>query len=249
MDVITKKILIVEDNQCAAKGLKKIIKEVNSTLEVFWCKNYKDACELTDEEKMDMFIVDIVLDTNRGNDLSGLDFVSNIRNKSIYRFSPVVFITSISDFKMYAYDQLHCYRYLEKPYETEEAKSIIKEALEMSDRYEADEYITIKDGGIIVKQKIRDIIYMESRDRKLIIRNTEGTETLYYKTIADIKKMLGKEDFFQCNRNTLVNRKFIWKIDMGKGEIRLKDDYGIIEFGRVYKKKISEEFSNSIKIE
>lgn len=249
MEVKMKKILIVEDCQCIAEELRKIIEEINSTFEVYWCKNYEEACKLADEERIDVFIVDIILDTNKANALSGLDFVCNIRNISIYKYSPVVFITSLADSKMYAYDQLHCYRYLEKPYEAEEAKNVIKDALEMSERYEGEEYISIRDGGTIVKQKIRNIVYMESKGRKLIIRNTEGSETLYYKSIADMKKLIWNGDFFQCNRNTLVNRKFIWKIDMGRGEIMLKDGYGVVEFGRVYKKKISEEFGNSITFE
>lgn len=243
-----RKALIVEDNKCVAEELHSILKEIDSTLEVYCCKDYQDACDLVLEESIDVFLVDIILDTSQDNDVSGLNFVRHIRAMRQYKFSPVVFITSVYDSKIYAYDQLHCYHYLEKPFDQVEAKNIIKEALEMSDRYEVEEYIRIKDSDVIIEQKINDIVYIKSKDRKLEIVSTEGTMTLYYKTVKEVKKQVLAYNFFQCNRNILVNRKYIRKIDMGRGEIILKDNYGTLEFGRVYKKRINEEFSENSKL-
>lgn len=243
-----KKVLIVEDSQYAAKMLKNILNEVDCSLQVYSCQSYKEARETANKENIGIFLVDIILDENKDHDESGLKFVNEIRNTSTYKYSPVIFITSLAEPKMYAYDQLHCYQYIEKPFKAEDVKKVIIEALEMSDRYEGETYVSIRDGGTIVKEKIQNIVYMISKDRKLVIQSTEGTETFYYKTIAEMKKTLLRSDFFQCNRNTIVNRKFIWKIDMGKGEILLRDNYGTIDFGRIYKKRINEEFSDSIKI-
>lgn len=237
-----KKILIVEDNSYAAEELKNIILTVDQSLKVFVCPNDKEARKVAEEEDIAVFIVDIMLEDGRKDDVSGLEFVDDIRKTNMYKYSPVIFITALSDPRLYAYEKLHCYQYMEKPFQVEEVKEMVRQALEMSDRYEKETYICLRDSNTIIEQKVSDIIYVECKGRKLTIVTVEGTCSLYYKTIADVKRNLMDHNLFQCNRSTLVNRKYIWKIDMDKGEIRLKNGNGVLTFGRVYKQRISQEY-------
>lgn len=237
-----KNILIVEDNPYAAEELKNIILTVDQSLNVFVCGTDQEARRAAKEEEIAVFIVDIILKTDKDDDVSGLEFIEDIRKENLYKFSPVIFISALSDPRLYAYEKLHCYQFMEKPFQVKEVRETIRQALEMSDRYEKETYICLKDSNTIVEQKISDIIYMECKGRKLTVVTVDGSFSLYYKTISEIKRNLLENNLFQCNRSTLVNRKYIWKIDMDKGEIRLKNGKGLLTFGRVYKQKIRKEY-------
>lgn len=238
-----KKILILEDDCEAAKRLEKIIGAINGNIEIFYVANYADACKIVFEEVFTLFIVDIVLDRKDPNDASGLDFIRFLRGICQYEFSPVIITTGIADSKLYAYDNLHCYQYLEKPYKTEQVQAAIEQALKIPQKEEQDRYIHLRDDDTILAQKVNEIVYVYYKDRKLILRSVDGVSVFYYRSLRQIKGQLFSNHFVQCNRNTLVNRKFVWKIDVANGKLKLKGTYGNLIIGTTYKRKISEEFA------
>ena len=237
-----KNVLILEDNKYAAEELKMIIGSINASLRTFVCSNSKEAKQLATAEIISVFIVDIILEDSCPNDMSGLEFVDFIRSKSMYKYSPVIFTTSYSARKLYAYENLHCYQYLEKPFLPEMAEKIIRQALEMSERYEEESYIALKHDDEIIEQKINDIIYVKCKGRKLSVVTEDHIYCIYYKTISKMKEKFLKHSFFQCNRSTLVNRKYIRDISIKKGEIVLKQEFGTLTFGRTYKQRYKNEY-------
>ncbi len=238
-----RKILILEDNQYSAESLKHIIKEAGHTLEVYLFQSAEEAYEFSVKEVMELFIVDIKLSHIKADDASGMEFVEQIRKINIYKFSPVIFITACPDYKFDAYDYLHCYRFLEKPFTANEFSTVFHDALEMAERYDKEKYVCFKDRYTITNIKIRNIVYIECKNKKLVITTITGKISFYYRSISEVRNMITDDMLFQCNRSTLVNRKYIEKIDMKKKTIQLKENYGILSFGRVFKKRIKEEFA------
>lgn len=238
-----KKILILEDDYDAAERLKEIICKVNGNIEIFHVANYADACKIIFEEVFTLFIVDIILDRKNPNDASGLDFIRLLRGICQYEFSPVIITTGVADSKLYAYDNLHCYQYLEKPFYMEQVQRTIEQALKMPQMQEQDRYIHLRDDSTILAQKVSEIVYVYYKNRKLILRSVDGVSVFYYRSLRQIKGQLFSNHFIQCNRNTLVNRKFVWKIDLINSRLKLKENYGDLTIGTTYKRKISEEFA------
>ena len=76
----------------------------------------KDAYECLMEKEIDLFVVDIILDKSVQGDSSGLRFVDNVRRVTRYAFTPVIFVTSLEDSRLYTYEKLHCYSFVENPY-------------------------------------------------------------------------------------------------------------------------------------
>ena len=58
--------------------------------------------------------MDIILNISVPGDVVGIKFVENVRKIKKYEFTPSIFTTSLEDADLYAYAQLHYYRYFEK---------------------------------------------------------------------------------------------------------------------------------------
>ncbi|MBP3460235.1 MAG: response regulator [Lachnospiraceae bacterium] len=238
-----KKVLILEDNRIVVETLKEIVKDVDRRVEIIAVKSMAEARRLATEEEFNLFIVDIILNQENPNDASGLDFISFIREIKKYDFTPIIIATSIADSKLYAYDTLNCFRYIEKPFDVEQVRSTIERAFQVPQKTREDKYIHLRDDNTIQAQKVSEIVYIYYKERKLTIRSVDGTSFFYYKSIRGIKRQLVDNRFLQCNRNTLINCNFVLKIDIKNNKVILKQDYGEVALGSIYKKKIIEEFA------
>lgn len=236
------KVLILEDNQHCVRQLESIIAEMDDVSEICCCRSLGEARKSAADGETDIFIVDICLDADHEDDISGLKFVEYIRSKNVYRFSPVIIITAYASSKLYAYDRLHCYRYLEKPFQNREVKEVVMESLEMAKRYDKDEIIHFENRDKVVDIRVRDIIYIECGNRKITIKSIYGEDEFYYKTMSDFKKDIFSKGFFQCSRNVIVNQTYINMIDFKNNRIVLAMGYGEIRLGRTYKKMIRENY-------
>ena len=70
-----KKVLILEDNPVMLEHLSNIVKETKTKACVFSFDNLKDAYQCVMERRIDLFIVDIILDVSLPGDSSGLRFI------------------------------------------------------------------------------------------------------------------------------------------------------------------------------
>lgn len=237
-----KRILILEDDDIAADRLKRMICKLDGNIEVFYAANYSDACKIALRQGITLFIVDIILNGKDPNDASGLDFIRFLRGTGQYEFAPVIITSGIGDSKLYAYDQLHCYQYLEKPFYMEQVMAAIRQALKMPQKEETERYIYLRDDSTILTQKVNEIVYVYYKNRRLILKSIDGVSVFYYRSLNQIREQLFSNHFVQCNRHTLVNCEFVWKIDLANSKLRLKKNYGELSIGTTYKKKVSEEF-------
>lgn len=237
-----KKVLILEDNAVTAEQLKRIIGKMDGNIETFYAANYADACKIALRQSVTLFIVDIILNGKNPNDASGLDFIRFLRGTGQYEFAPVIITSGIVDSKLYAYDHLHCYQYLEKPFRMEQVMAVIEQALKIPQREEPDRYIYFRDDETILTQKVDEIVYVYYKNRRLILKSIDGVSVFYYRSLNQVKDQLFSSHFVQCNRHTLVNWKYVWKIDLANSKLKLKGNYGELIIGATYKRKVSEEF-------
>lgn len=239
-----KRVLILEDDMTAACLLERAVKNTDLNAEVTCVSQYADACMMVMDRFFDLFIVDIVLDKSDVHDASGLEFISFLRNMKRYEFSPVIITTSLDSPKMFAYDKLHCYQYLEKPYRSRDVELVVEKALRVPQRMDEDNYIYLKNEGYVWPQRINEIVYVYYKERKVIVKSVDGLNSFFYKSVSEIKNRLPGSHFLQCNRNTIINKRYIQKVDVKQNEIVLKEEYGAFDIGRTFKKKIYEELTN-----
>ena len=236
-----KKILILEDNPITLKNLTQIIQNVDAKNVVYPFHDLKDAYQCAMDKVIDLFIVDIILDRSKPGDSSGLKFVENIRKVNHYAFVPIIFVTSLEDAKLYTYENLHCYSFIEKPFDVERLKQLVEQCLRFEESRNTSKTLYFRKDGIILAVEREDIVYAESINHIMHIHTKQGDVLeIPYITLKKLLDDLDCADFIQCSRSAIVNKKFIHNIDIPNGIIQLKEDAGRVNIGITFKSKMKD---------
>ncbi|WP_406543535.1 LytR/AlgR family response regulator transcription factor [Clostridium ljungdahlii] len=124
----------------------------------------------------------------------------------------LIFVTG---FDRYVYDafDVHAFHYLLKPIDNSKFIEVFKNAvLEYKKLNEkSNKYILIKIGTTYKKVFLKEIYYVESNRRKVILYTQSGTQE-YYAKMDDVESQLGST-FFRCHRGYIVNMAYITEYD------------------------------------
>ncbi len=97
---------------------------------------------------------------------------------------------------------------------------------------------------IVYSVRTDEIIFIESTKRELTVYTTKEKLVIPYMTCKQIMKDLNPDDFIQCNRNTVINKGYVERIDFINRYIKLRGIENEVEIGSSMKKRIKDEFSN-----
>lgn len=217
-------VLIIEDNKACREALAELTRKCDTVGAVFCVDNSADAYQCAHNEEIDLFLVDIVLDSKGTHDVSGIRFVEELRKMKRYAFTPVIFITSLVDEAMNAFHNLHCFDYIEKPFDMEKVRKVIYAALKapLSDEQEKEVFYYRKD-GVLYALRIDRVIYLEIAFKNVTIYTLDETIVLNYMSLKQILEELPRKYFIQCNRNVVINRLFIDYADKANQLVKLKN--------------------------
>ncbi len=223
--------------------LAEIVRNLDSKVTIYSFDNTKDAYQCAMEKFVDLFLIDIILDTSHPGDTSGLKFVENIRSVERYAFIPIIFITSLEDAKSYTYENLHCYRFIEKPFAVDKVTQTIEQCLKFPGKGKEIKTLYFRKDGIIVAVDREKIVYVESMNHILNIHTMQGDVLkIPYITLKELIEEIDSLEFIQCSRNTIINKMFVQNVDISNRIIQLKDGFGRIGIGIVFKKKMADYF-------
>jgi DNA-binding LytR/AlgR family response regulator len=240
-----KTVLIVEDDNEQANMLKKLVLTVNENAEIFIADNVTRAYEILMEKTVDVFLVDIILDTSRPGDTAGVRLVERLRKNAKYMFTPVIFVTSLEDPTKYAYTDLNCIGYIEKPFDPASILKLVEKALHYTTVREKDVSLSFRKDGILYPVKLKDIAYMESLNHVMYVHFLNGSVlNIPYKTCKQVLEEADSPYLFQCSRNTLVNKEYVLGVDITNRFLILKNNMGTVDIGITYKKKVLVEFGD-----
>ncbi len=234
-----KTILIVEDNAASAEMLEQVVYKVNSGIRVRRASSFEEAYMIAAKSSISLFLIDIILKNDNPGDISGLRFADAVRGMRQYRHTPIIFVTGLEDPQLYAYSELHCYYYIEKPYDLEKAERIIEEALEIPSAG-SEQSVFFRKDGIFYKRNISEVMYIENTRGGQTVHFTDGDIQLQYKPCKVILEELNSEKMVQCSRNAIINVDFIDYIDSINRLIKLRGREEQIEIGIRFKKKFLE---------
>ena len=237
-----KKVLILEDNGLMLECLSGIVQEVGVKTEVFPFDNAKDACQCALKSTIDLFIIDIMLEAHKSGDTSGLSFVEDIRRIKRYGFTPAIIVTALYDQKLITYEELHCYSFIEKPFDKDRLKGLIEEALAFPGTDSGTKTLKFRKDGIILAVERARIVYVESINHILNIHTTNDVMRIPYKTIKDFLEEVDSNDFLQCSRSIVVNRRYVHNVDLVNRVIQFQEGMGRVGIGIMYKNQVKEMF-------
>ena len=148
---------------------------------------------------------EIVLMDVRMEDMDGLNVIKRLQSR-ISKKSPnppaVIFITAYDEYVFDALD-LFPFHYLLKPLDEEKFEKVLKLAAEKYAKKEKEEAVFFHTKTSHLRLYPRDIYFVESNLRKVII-NMEKEHFEVYSTMAELEKLFG-DSFFRCHRGYLVN--------------------------------------------
>lgn len=237
-----KRVLILEDQISTLEWLKSIV-ETCADAEILTADNAASAYKLALDLTIDLFLVDIILEPDIMRDSSGLKFVDDMRGIDKYAFTPVIFITSLEDSRLYTYEALHCYGYIEKPFDENKVRTLVKKSLDFPGCDRSRKMLYFRKDGIILAADRDAIVYAEMVHQQLYLHTTEERFMhVPYMTLKQIMEQLDSPDIIQCSRNTIVNVSYVVNVDIPNRMIQLKSGFGQVEIGLSYKKHIKEYF-------
>ena len=236
-----KKILVLEDNVVTLKYIMSLVQDLDNKNVIFACSDVRDAYKYALEKEIGLFIIDIILDTSRLGDSSGLKFVDGIRDIDRYAFTPVIFVTSLEDARLYTYEKLHCYSFVEKPFDPNKLKELIIQCLNFPSIEQKRKTMYFRKDGIILAADRDEIVYVECINHILNIHMKQGDLlSVPYVTLKKFLSDIDSDDFIQCSRSAVVNKRYIHNVDITNRVIQLKKQIGTVEIGIMYKKGLKD---------
>lgn len=147
---------------------------------------------------------------------NGIDTAIKLRKK--WKDTVLIFVTAIEDYVFQAFD-VGAFHYLVKPFDNKKFVEILMKAVRCCEdkRQHMEDYerkvpcLMITTGGKHFTVNLKDIMYAEVFDRKIIL-HTVDADIEYYGKMKDLEKEAG-EEFYRPHRAYLVNFNYVRKYD------------------------------------
>lgn len=231
--------MIIEDNLEVLDALSQITITVQPDAKIVTFSSINGAYDAALNNTFDLFLIDIVLRTDIPGDTSGIKFAGMMREVKRYEFTPIIFITSMEDYGLHAYSQLHSYSYIEKPFDVEFVKETIRNALRFPCTHEQEKTLYLAKDQILYALKTSEIVYAESINHKIHFHKKDGKELVIpYRTIKSILDEADDSNLMQCSRKTIYNVKYVEYIDKINHYIKLEGVDQLLEIGRTFINKV-----------
>lgn len=201
-------IAICDDEQEVWTLLGRKIKEIEPKAELQFYRSGEEL--LAAEDAVDILLLDIQMPG-----IGGMRAAEELRKRN--RKTIVIFVTALEEYVFQAFD-VGAFHYLVKPFNDDKFKTVLTKAvdecyrlnrLEQADQEER--YLIIKACGVHTRIFLKDIVYAEVFNRKLMIHRMED-QLEYYGKMSDLEKQLG-EDFFRTHRAYLLHFKYVVSYD------------------------------------
>jgi DNA-binding LytR/AlgR family response regulator len=191
------RVLIVDDEQVTGYLLQSIIEQVPGTeTELAACG--VEAMSRAAENPPQAVFLDIDLP-----DINGIELARYLAGR--YLDLSIVFATAYPDHALEAFE-FYSVDYILKPFNEERIKRTVKKIMGERRTPQANIAIPIKTSSQQVFLKPADILYIESRRSRSIIKTVDGTYSAR-EGINDLEIRLQPYHFFRCHRSYLVNLK------------------------------------------
>lgn len=232
------KLLIVEDDTIQLAGLKHIIEYGYPDSVIYTASNYNDAVSVINSCSIDIFMLDI----NLGDDKTGLDICSYIRSTSGHEFTPVIFITDITNPSLDVINKYHCNYYFSKPYNRDDVISALKSVCDTDKS--PDCKLQLKDiQGILFNVLPSDIVYTQSAGHHKHIFTTNGDFIVTGQAFDTLFECIDIP-LVRCHKSYYFNPSFIHSYDRTNSVLRLNQAQEVIPVGRKYKSLVETYMEN-----
>lgn len=196
------KIAVCDDDRAAREHIVSLIKEQIQDAEIVTFATGEEMLKVSN--RFDISFLDVEM-----GEVSGMDVANHIRQEEQGKIkSIIIFVTGYEKYMNSAFD-VSAFHYLLKPIDEEKFRSVFGRAQkELSVAKEQTErFILVRNSGAQQKIYIKDIYYIESANKKVIIHTRTGILGSYGK-MDELEQKTGS-GFYRCHRCYLVNMEKI----------------------------------------
>lgn len=138
--------------------------------------------------------------------MDGIELGKKLRERS---YQTLIIYVSGYDQYMRQLFEAEPFRFLSKPLKQEELENVLDKAFERISRFHR-ELFTIRFGKNVVNLLCRDIVYLESNKRKVIVHTVRGEYEYYHKLDEAEEELLAiSADFVRIHKAYLVNMEHV----------------------------------------
>jgi len=195
--------ILVDDEPLALEVLEHFISCTPQLELVAKCGNALDAFKILHDQQVDLMFLDIKMPG-----ISGLDFVSSLKNPPAIIFTTAFAEHAVKGFELDAVD------YLLKPITFERFEKSIRKLLKtrLPEPEETKDYTYFKVSGRLIKIFHTDLLYAQSVKDYILICTRSGNH-LTHMTMKYLAELLPSPAFLRMHRSYLVNRAAINQAD------------------------------------
>ncbi len=234
-------ILLVDDSPSVFPYIHGIIVETHREWNVDFADSYEAAVSMLQATIYDLFILDYELNTDNQAE-NGLNLGLYIKSRKEYKYTPVIFETSFSEYIFDAVNKLNCIYYLTKPFSKENLLEMLNKIANVPDTRKG---ILLRDlADIDFYVYLDEIVYIESFGHHLTVYTID--ETIEMKRYSF--KNFNEPYFFKCHKSYMVNWNYVIAYDPGLSELTIRNPKNHktqnITVGRTFKKQADERMKN-----
>ncbi len=198
------RIAVCDDDKAAREHIVSLIQEQGADTEITAFAGGEEM--LRAKEEFDIMFLDIEMEGTSG--LETARRLRRIEEKEGREKSVLIFVTG---YERYVYDafDVSAFQYLLKPLQKERFAAIFARAWKEASavRRRSAAYLFVKSAGMQRKVYLKDILYIESADKKVVLHTKTGILETYGK-MNEWERAVGG-GFYRCHRCYLVNMEQI----------------------------------------
>ena len=238
-----KRILVLEDLEVSRKAVVKMVKECGDDPLVYDFADVAGAFECTMENRIDLFLIDIVLKPTESNDFPGIQFAQTIREISKYATAEIIFITTLAGLEADLLRKVHCFDYIEKPLSRERVQKVVKEALRKLDMNPmANEWVYLRKDKVTYPIKVSEILYLESKDRMLNVHLKDEVVEIPHLSLKKCLDKIQSNEFLMSAKGIAVNANYIEFVDTTNRFVKIKGMDTMLDIGERMKESFMKAF-------
>lgn len=116
---------------------------------------------------------------------------------------PIIFLTTTPDYALEGYD-VRAMGYLLKPLLPDKATALLDYFLRV-EYGGTKKTLLVREGARGTRIAYREILYIESRNSKLLVHTVDGQEHRVYRRLDEVERELAGRSFLRCQQSFLVN--------------------------------------------
>ena len=191
-------IAICDSRLELCEDIANLIRQIKPDAKIFFFTSKEDL--LKSRQDFAIFFLDI-------KGIGGLEIAKTLRLRQDFLQTPksiLIFVTGYDDFYSQAFD-VQAFHYLLKPIDTKKFAQVFNRACLEAENFQSqsENFILLKVGNVNKKIFLRDIFFIESDNKKVIVHTAEEIFETYAK-MSELEIALG-ENFYRCHRCYLVN--------------------------------------------